>query len=113
MLRRVILPRALRISLPTFGGETILLLKATALASTVTVMDMLGVANYIRSQTFHVYEPLLAAGVIYIVLTFILTRAFNFAERQLNKDRLPPKPATVRGVVIPAARSDDQPLRNE
>jgi His/Glu/Gln/Arg/opine family amino acid ABC transporter permease subunit len=102
MLRRVILPRALRISLPTFGGETILLLKATALASTVTVMDMLGVANYIRSQTFHIYEPLLAAGVIYIVLTFVLTRAFNFAERQLNKDRLPPKSSTAAAVAAPA-----------
>jgi len=102
MLRRVILPRAIRISLPTFGGETILLLKATALASTVTVMDMLGVANFIRSQTFRVYEPLLAAAVIYIVLTFFITRAFNFAERQLNKDRLPPKSVTVAPAAVPA-----------
>jgi len=102
MLRRVILPRAIRISLPTFGGETILLLKATALASTVTVMDMLGVANYIRSQTFHIYEPLLAAAVIYILLTFFITRAFNFAERQLNKDRLPPKAVTPAAAAMPA-----------
>lgn len=102
MLRRVILPRAIRISLPTFGGETILLLKATALASTVTVMDMLGVANYIRSQTFHVYEPLLAAAVVYILLTFFITRAFNFAERQLNKDRLPPKAMTPAAAAMPA-----------
>jgi polar amino acid transport system permease protein len=102
MLRRVILPRAIRISLPTFGGETILLLKATALASTVTVMDMLGVANYIRSQTFHIYEPLLAAAVIYILLTFFITRAFNFAERQLNKDRLPPKAMTPAAAAMPA-----------
>src|SRR5262245_31752438 len=74
--RRIILPRAIRICLPTLGGETILLLKATALASTITVMDMLGVANLVRSQTFRVYEPLLAAAVIYVALTFVITRAF-------------------------------------
>ncbi len=89
ILWRVTLPRAIRISLPTFSGETILLLKATALASTVTVMDLLGTANFIRAQTFRVYEPLLAAAVIYIALTFIITRIFNWAERELNRDRLP------------------------
>lgn len=91
ILWRVVLPRAIRISLPVFGGETILLLKATALASTVTVMDMLGVVNKIRADTFRTYEPLFAAAVIYIALTFILTRAFMFAEKRLNKDRLAPK----------------------
>lgn len=49
--------------MPTLGGETILLLKATALASTITVTDMMGVANFIRSQTFRVCEPLLAAVI--------------------------------------------------
>lgn len=92
ILRLVILPRALRICLPTLGGETILLLKATALASTITVMDMMGVANFIRSQTFRVYEPLLAAAVIYIVMTFVLTRGFLWLERRLSPDR----PAVIR-----------------
>lgn len=87
-LRRVVLPRAIRISLPTFGGETILLLKATSLASTVTVMDMLGVVNRIKADTLRTYEPLFAAAIIYIVLTFIITRIFIFAEKRLNKDRL-------------------------
>jgi His/Glu/Gln/Arg/opine family amino acid ABC transporter permease subunit len=96
IFRRVTLPRAFRICLPTLGGETILLLKATALASTVTVMDMLGVAQKIRSDTLRTYEPLLAAAIVYIVLTFIVTRGFYFVERQLNKDRLQPK------TVLPA-----------
>lgn len=104
ILWRVVLPKAIRISLPVFGGETILLLKATALASTVTVMDMLGVVNRIRADTFRTYEPLFAAAVIYIVLTFILTRVFIFAEKRLNKDRLPPKVLTSAGVAAkPAA----------
>jgi His/Glu/Gln/Arg/opine family amino acid ABC transporter permease subunit len=90
ILRRITLPRAIRISLPTFSGETILLLKSTPLASTVTVLDMMGMANYIRVQTFQVYEPLLAAAVLYIIITFIIAGTFRWMEARLNRDRLPP-----------------------
>ncbi len=103
-LRRVILPRAIRISLPTFSGETILLLKATALASTVAVAEVLGMVQKIRADTLRNYEPLLAAAVVYIVLTFILTRGFNFLERRMNKDRQAPKTLTMAGAAArPAA----------
>jgi ABC-type arginine/histidine transport system permease subunit len=102
-LRRVILPRAFRISLPTFSGETILLLKATALASTVAVAEVLGMVQKIRADTLRNYEPLLAAAVVYIVLTFILTRCFNFLERRLNKDRLAPKTPDNGIAAKPAA----------
>jgi His/Glu/Gln/Arg/opine family amino acid ABC transporter permease subunit len=94
ILRRIILPRAIRISLPTFGGETILLLKATSLASTVTVTELLRVADGVRAQTYRIDEPLIAAAIIYIILSFILTRGFYFAERHLNKDRVAPKSVT-------------------
>ena len=71
-------------------GETILLLKSTPLVSTITVLDMMGTANYIRVQTFRVYEPLLSAALIYIFLTFVLTRIFRWVERRLNRDRVEP-----------------------
>jgi polar amino acid transport system permease protein len=87
IMRLIVLPRAIRMALPALSGETILLLKSTALASTVTVMDMMGAANYIRSQTFRVYETLLAAAVIYIALTFLLTRGFLLMERRLAAGR--------------------------
>jgi polar amino acid transport system permease protein len=90
VLRRITLPRAYRICLPTLVGETILLLKSTPLVSTITVLDMMGVANFIRVQTFRVYEPLLAAALIYIFLTFVLTRIFRRLEAHLNKDRIAP-----------------------
>ncbi len=103
-LRRVILPRAIRISLPTFSGEMILLLKATALASTVAVAEVLGMIQKIRADTLRTYEPLLAAAVVYIVLTFLLTRCFNFLEQRLNKDRQAPKTLTIAGAAAkPAA----------
>ncbi|MEN5092043.1 ABC transporter permease subunit [Pseudomonas protegens] len=71
-LRRVWLPRALELVRPTLVGECVLLLKATALASTVAVTDLLGAANLVRAQTLKVYEPLLAVALIYIVLAFVI-----------------------------------------
>ncbi|MPR09459.1 ABC transporter permease [Microvirga tunisiensis] len=82
MWRLIILPRAYRIGLPSLGGESIILLKATVLASTITVMDLLGMANYIRMQTFKIYEPLLAVAIVYVLLTFILTRGVALLERR-------------------------------
>ena len=78
--------------------ETILLLKATSLASTVTVYEVLGTAQYIRQQTFRVYETLIGARASSISsLVFILTRLLNWLERYLNKDR-------ERPVSIPLAQ---------
>lgn len=97
IFRRITLPRAIRICLPAMSTETILLLKATSLASTITVYEVLGMAQFIRQQTFRVYETLIGAAIVYIVLVFILTRILNWLERYLNKDR-------ERPVSIPAAQ---------
>jgi polar amino acid transport system permease protein/octopine/nopaline transport system permease protein len=98
IFRRITLPRAIRICLPAMSTETILLLKATALASTITVYEVLGTAQFIRSQTYRIYETLISAGIVYIVLVFILTRILNALERYLNKDR-------ERPVSIPFAQT--------
>ena len=87
---RIKLPRAVQICLPTMTGETILLLKATSLASLITVWEVMGTARQIQKVTFRVYEPLLAAGFIYIVLVFILTRVLMIVERRINRHRLDP-----------------------
>ena len=87
---RIVLPRAIRICLPAMSVETILLMKTTAILSTITILDLMGTARFIVAQTFRVYEPLLAGAVLYICLTFLITRAFRFLERYLNKDRLEP-----------------------
>jgi len=97
---RVTLPRAVRICLPAMSTETILLLKATVLASLVTVYEVMGTATSIRVDTFRVYDTLIGAGIIYFCLVFGLTRVLNWLERRLNKDRMPmttsaPKPAAA------------------
>lgn len=77
LLRRMWLPRALQILKPTLAGESIMLLKSTALASTVAVTDLLGVANLVRAQSLKVYEPLLAVALIYICLAFLIEYGFS------------------------------------
>jgi polar amino acid transport system permease protein len=87
VLTRVWLPRAIRMVLPTLAGETVVQLKSTPLAATITVMDLFGVANMIRQDTFRIYEPLLLVAGIYILLTFIITRLFRIVEVQIPQRR--------------------------
>ena len=97
VFRRVTLPRAIRICLPAMSSEMILLLKATALASTITVYEVLGTAQLIRVDTFRVYDTLIGAGVVYIAMVFLLTRVLNWIERALSKERRPiPSAAPAR-----------------
>jgi polar amino acid transport system permease protein len=86
-LRRIWLPRAVRIALPTLAGETALQLKATPLAATVTVLDMFGVSNKIRQDTFRVYEPLLLVLAIYVTLYFFIVWAFRWYETRIPQKR--------------------------
>jgi polar amino acid transport system permease protein len=83
LLRRVWLPRALRNALPALGGETILTLKATPLAALVTVVDIFGVADRVRQETYIIYEPLIMVMIVYLVLTFVITQIFSYLERQI------------------------------
>ncbi len=83
--RRVILPRAFRIALPAYGNEIILLLKGSALASTITLLELTGMARTIIARTYMPVEIFVAAGVIYLLLTFLFTRAFRRLEQRANR----------------------------
>lgn len=87
VLSRIWLPRAVRQVLPTLAGETIGQLKATPLAFTIPVMELMGVTSKIRQDTFLIYEPLLFLAFVYIILTFIITRAFGYVEAQIPTRR--------------------------
>ncbi len=69
--------------LPTLAGESVMLLKSTALASTVAVMDALGMANLIRNQTFLTYEPLLLMAGVYLLLALCIEQLFRRLEARL------------------------------
>ena len=101
IFRRITLPRAVRICLPTMSTEAVLLLKATSLASLVTVYEVLGRGRYIMQQDLRYYEPLIGGGVIYIILVFGLTRILNWLERYLNKDRERPVSMPIAQLAKP------------
>ena len=82
-LRRVILPRAFRIALPALSNEVVLQLKATSLASTVTLVDLTGVGRRLAAKTYTT-EGLYVAGAVYIVLTFVIARGFRLIEGRLD-----------------------------
>ena len=81
---KIQIPIAIRQSLPAYGNEVILMLKGTSLASTVTLMDLTGVAKYIISTTFKPIEVFVVAGSIYLFLTFIIHNIIKILEKKYN-----------------------------
>lgn len=82
--RRIVLPRAFRIALPAYSNEVILMLKGSALASTVTLLDLTGVARTIIAETYTPIELFLAAGLFYLLITAVLLQGFRFVEKRLH-----------------------------
>ena len=81
---KIQIPIAIRQSLPAYGNEIILMLKGTSLASTVTLMDLTGVAKYIISTTFKPIEVFIIAGSIYLFFTFVIHSFIKFLERKYS-----------------------------
>ena len=81
---KIKLPIAIRQSLPAYGNEMILMLKGTSLASTVTLLDLTGVAKHIISTTFRPVEVFIVAGSIYLLMTFVIHNLIKFLERRYN-----------------------------
>ena len=79
---KIQIPIAIRQSLPAYGNEIILMMKGTSLASTVTLMDLTGVAKYIISTTFKPIEVFIVAGGIYLFMTFIIHNSIKFLEKK-------------------------------
>jgi arginine/ornithine transport system permease protein len=77
---RIIIPSMLRGSLSQYSNEVILMLQATSIASTVTLLDITGVARYVTMNYYIAFEPYVTAGMIYLLLTLSCTRFFKFAE---------------------------------
>ena len=81
---KIQIPIAIRQSLPAYGNEIILMMKGTSLASTVTIMDLTGVAKYIISTTFKPIEVIIVAGGIYLFMTFIIHNVIKFLEKKYS-----------------------------
>jgi octopine/nopaline transport system permease protein len=84
ILYKIQIPVAIRQSLPAYGNEIILMMKGTSLASTVTLMDITGVAKHIVSTTYKPLEVFLLAGGIYLLMTFIIHNLIKYLERKYS-----------------------------
>ena len=89
--RRIIIPQALRPMLPGYGNEVILMVKATALASTVTLMEVTGIAARLISETYRSVEVFLCAGAIYLAINFLIARLFRALETFMTPEKRAPK----------------------
>lgn len=85
MMWDIILPQALKNNLPALVNESIGLLKASALVSTIGVQDLLRRSQIVGSQKFIFFEPLIFAGVIYYLMIMILTWSGYALERRLQR----------------------------
>jgi octopine/nopaline transport system permease protein len=84
ILYKIQIPVAIRQSLPAYGNEIILMMKGTSLASTVTLMDITGVAKHIVSTTYKPLEVFLLAGGIYLFMTFIIHNLIKYLEKRYS-----------------------------
>ena len=85
MFRRIIIPRAIRIGWPAYGNEIIFMIKGSALASTITLLDLTGMARTVIAKTYAPVEIFLAAALIYLTIIFVLIRILRFTEVRLNR----------------------------
>jgi arginine/ornithine transport system permease protein len=85
MARRIVLPSALRRALPQIGNEFVFMLHGSAIASVITLQDILGVGRMINGRYYVVYEGLLTAAALYMALTYLTIFAFRALERRYTR----------------------------
>lgn len=78
-------PIAVRLALPAYGNDVISLLKSTALASTITIADMTGIARTLVAETYAPYEIFMSMAIIYMAFTWFLQKCFGRIERYLGR----------------------------
>jgi octopine/nopaline transport system permease protein len=92
IFRRIVVPQGLIVALPAYGNEIILMTRATALASVITLMEVTGIASKIIAETFRPVEVFVCAGAIYLLLNFAISRVIALLERRLSPQTRSAKP---------------------
>lgn len=81
----IVLPQGIKVALPTYTQEFIVLIKETAIAGYVALEDLTKKGDIIRSRTFSAWYPLLTVAIIYLVMTTTLEMIFGRVERRLRE----------------------------
>jgi octopine/nopaline transport system permease protein len=85
ILKRIIIPQIFSYTLPVYSNEAIALVKASSLASTITIMDITAIMSQIRSQTYSFLEPFIVSACFYLVINFIFINIFRYLETKSSK----------------------------
>jgi len=94
VMRRIVLPQAMRVIIPPTGNETISMLKTTSLAFTASVTELFTRQQQIATATYDVLELLIVASIWYLVMTSILTVGQYYIERHFARGSLRGMPLT-------------------
>ncbi|MFP4125513.1 MAG: ABC transporter permease [Alphaproteobacteria bacterium] len=103
LFRRITFPIAIRQALPAYGNEIILMVKASSLASTITILEITGIAKNIIASSYRPVEVFLVAGAFYLTINFVVTRAVLLLERRLT----PSAAATRRRAPVSTAAAQE------
>lgn len=85
--RFIILPQALRHSLPVYKGEFISLVKMTSIVGYIAVQDLTKASDIIRSRTFDAFFPLVMVAILYFMIAWVLTQSLEYLERMTDPKR--------------------------
>ena len=83
--RRITFPLTIRQALPAYGNELVLVVKATSLASTITVLEITGHAKRLMSQTYAILEVFAIAGMLYLLINLVLITLVRLLEARLTR----------------------------
>ncbi len=82
-LKRILLPQALRIALPAYSNEAMIILKSTSLASTITLLDLMGVTQRLINDTYDTVKWYLVAGIAYLLINAIIFSIFKIVQAKV------------------------------
>ena len=100
ILRRIVLPQAMRVIIPPSGNETISMLKTTSLVSVLAFPELLYAAQLIYSTNFQTIPLLITASLWYLLMTTILTVGQYYLERRFSRsDRGPAAPTSTTSTL--------------
>ncbi len=100
LYRKIILPHAYRIAFPALGNEIILMLKGSAIASVITLLDLMGHTRRVFSQTFDMSVYVWAA-LIYLLVTTLFVLVWRRMEHRMTRHfRAPVTPSAPLTSVI-------------
>ena len=83
-MRYVIFPQALAKIFPALGNEIITLVKETSIAGYIGIVELIKAADIISSRTYDYFFPLVVSAIVYLLLTYILSKVMKYGERKLN-----------------------------